>query len=483
MKLVYQVKDRPPFGKTLVFALQQLLAILAATIAVPAVINSSIPGAAMSQSAALFGAGVGTLVYLLFTKFRSPVFLGSSFAFIGSMLAAFAGGVSMSVGYLGLILGAAFAGLVYVIIALIVKKVGVNWINKLMPAVVIGPTVAIIGLSLAGNAIGDLTTGGLKNAFGGSVCNSYVALACGLVTLFTVIACSVYGKKMAKLIPFIIGILAGYAVAAIFTAIGYAAKADALKVIDFTKFKNMQWYPDFAFVEAFKGNYNFGEGGSFGTYLVTIAVAYAPVAFVVFAEHIADHKNLSSIIEKDLLTDPGLDKTLLGDGIGSLAGAFFGGCPNTTYGESVGCVAITGNASVATIFATAIMAIVASFVAPCVTFLATIPNCVMGGVCITLYGFIAVSGLKMIQEVDLGNNKNLFVVSVILIAGIGGLTLNFGKVTITSVACALILGIITNLLCSIGGKKEEETESVTAEDATIAESMETEENSDDNKAE
>lgn len=483
MKLVYQVKDRPPFGKTLVFALQQLLAILAATIAVPAVINSSIPGAAMSQSAALFGAGVGTLVYLLFTKFRSPVFLGSSFAFIGSMLAAFAGGVSMSVGYLGLILGAAFAGLVYVIIALIVKKVGVNWINKLMPAVVIGPTVAIIGLSLAGNAIGDLTTGGLKNAFGGSVCNSYVALACGLVTLFTVIACSVYGKKMAKLIPFIIGILAGYAVAAIFTAIGYAAKADALKVIDFTKFKNMQWYPDFAFVEAFKGNYNFGEGGSFGTYLVTIAVAYAPVAFVVFAEHIADHKNLSSIIEKDLLTDPGLDKTLLGDGIGSLAGAFFGGCPNTTYGESVGCVAITGNASVATIFATAIMAIVASFVAPFVTFLATIPNCVMGGVCITLYGFIAVSGLKMIQEVDLGNNKNLFVVSVILIAGIGGLTLNFGKVTITSVACALILGIITNLLCSIGGKKEEETESVTAEDATIAESMETEENSDENKAE
>ena len=483
MKLVYQVKDRPPFGKTLVFALQQLLAILAATIAVPAVVNSGIPGAAMSQSAALFGAGVGTLVYLLFTKFRSPVFLGSSFAFIGSMLAAFAGGVSMSVGYLGLILGAAFAGLVYVVIALIVKKVGVNWINKLMPAVVIGPTVAIIGLSLAGNAIGDLTTGGLKNAVGGSVCNSYVALACGLVTLFTVIACSVYGKKMAKLIPFIIGILAGYAVAAIFTAIGYAAKADALKVIDFTKFKNMQWYPDFAFVEAFKGNYNFGEGGSFGTYLVTIAVAYAPVAFVVFAEHIADHKNLSSIIEKDLLTDPGLDKTLLGDGIGSLAGAFFGGCPNTTYGESVGCVAITGNASVATIFATAIMAIVASFVAPFVTFLATIPNCVMGGVCITLYGFIAVSGLKMIQEVDLGNNKNLFVVSVILIAGIGGLTLNFGKVTITSVACALILGIITNLLCSIGGKKEEETESVTAEDATIAESMETEENSDNNKAE
>lgn len=461
MELVYKVKDKPPFGKTLVFALQQLLAILAATIAVPAVVGNG-----MSQSAALFGAGVGTIVYLLFTKFRSPVFLGSSFAFIGSMLTAFAGGVSMSVGYLGLIIGAGFAGIVYVIIALLVKKAGVAWINKLMPAVVIGPTVAIIGLSLAGNAIGDLTSGGLKTALGASVCNEYVALVCGLVTLFTVVACSVYGKKMMKLIPFIIGILAGYAVAAIFTGIGYAANLDALKVIDFTKFKSMQWYPDFSFVEAFKGNYYYGVDGSFGTYLVTIAVAYTPVAFVVFAEHIADHKNLSSIINHELLEDPGLHRTLLGDGIGSLVGAFFGGCPNTTYGESVGCVAITGNASVVTIFTTAIIAIVASFIAPFVTFLATIPSCVMGGVCVTLYGFIAVSGLKMIQQVDLGENKNLFVVSVILIAGIGGMTLNFGKVTITSVACALILGILTNVLCSIGKKKEETA--ATEADATVS---------------
>lgn len=476
MKLVYQVKDKPPFGKTLVFALQQLLAILAATIAVPAIVGNG-----MSQSAALFGAGVGTFVYLLFTKFRSPVFLGSSFAFLNSMITAFAGAISIQVGYLGLIIGAAFAGLVYIVIALIVKKVGVNWLNKLMPAVVVGPTVAIIGLSLAGNAVKDLV-GHISqdvnnnNAF---IMNTTGALSivCGLVTLFTVIICSVYGKKMAKMIPFIIGIVAGYAVAAIFTGIGYAAKVDALKVIDFTKFKNMQWYPDFAFIEAFKGFKDFN-----GAYLGTIAVAYVPVAFVVFAEHIADHKNLSSIIEHDLLTDPGLDKTLLGDGVGSIAGAFFGGCPNTTYGESVGCVAISGNASVVTIFTTAIMAIVVSFFAPFVTFLATIPGCVMGGVCIALYGFIAVSGLKMIQKVDLGDNKNLFVVSVILIAGIGGFALKFGKVTITSIACALILGILTNVLCSIGGKKETEVEGVTAEDATIAESMETSEN-DENKAE
>ena len=181
-----------------------------------------------------------------------------------------------------------------------------------------------------------------------------------------------------------------------------------------------------------------------------------PVAFVVFAEHIADHKNISSIIEHDLLEDPGLHRTLLGDGVGSIAGAFFGGCPNTTYGESIGCVAISGNASVITILATAILAIIAAFIAPFTTFLATIPSCVMGGVCIALYGFIAVSGLKMIQNVDLGENNNLFVVSVILIAGVGGLVLTFGKVTLTEVACALILGVLTNLM--LNGKRKAKKE-------------------------
>ncbi|MGN0818414.1 MAG: solute carrier family 23 protein, partial [Candidatus Coproplasma sp.] len=235
MKLIYGVKDRPSIPRTLLFALQQLLAILAATIAVPMII-----GKGMSPSAALFGAGVGTLVYLLFTKFKSPVFLGSSFAFLGSMAAAFAGGVSASLGYLGLIIGAIFAGLVYVIIAVIVKFAGVKWINKIMPAVVIGPTVAIIGLSLAGNAIGDLMKGAVTNTAGSVLASPYICLLCGLVTLGVTIACSVYGKKLLKMIPFIIGILAGYAVAAIFTGIGFAANVDALKVIDFSQFASMQ---------------------------------------------------------------------------------------------------------------------------------------------------------------------------------------------------------------------------------------------------
>ena len=442
MKLVYGVKDRPSFGKTLVFALQQLLAILAATIAVPAIIGNG-----MSQSAALFGAGVGTIVYLLFTKFRSPVFLGSSFAFLGSMAAAFAGGVSASAGYLGMIIGAVMAGLVYVVIALIVKFAGVKWISKLMPAVVIGPTVAIIGLSLSGNAIGD-AVGVAKDANNAFVMNAHagVCLICALVTLAVTMLCSVFGKKMMKMIPFIIGIVSGYIVASIFTIIGNNTGIDALKIIDYSAFSNLRWVPSFTFETAFSGGYDFGDAGSIASYIGTIAAAYVPVAFVVFAEHIADHKNISTIIEHDLLEDPGLHRTLLGDGVGSMVGAFFGGCPNTTYGESIGCVAISGNASVVTIFATAILAIVASFFAPFVAFLASIPSCVMGGVCISLYGFIAVSGLKMIQDVDLGENRNLFIVSVILIAGVGGLVLKFGSVTITEVACALILGILTNLI-------------------------------------
>ena len=437
MNLVYNIKDKPKFGQVLLFALQQLLAIMAATIAVPAIVGNG-----MSATAALFGAGVGTLVYLLFTKFRSPVFLGSSFAFIGPMLAAFAGAVSnVELGYLGLIIGACFAGLVYVIIAIVVKFAGVRWIDKIMPAVVIGPIVAIIGLSLAGNAIGDLMGSG-------ATASKFVCIICGLVTLAVTMICSVYGKKMLKMIPFVIGIVAGYIVATIFTLIGNATGNAALVVIDFSKFQNIAWVPDFTFLKAFKGVKDISLG-----YIVTIAVAYVPVAFVVFAEHLADHKNLSSIIGVDLTKDPGLHRTLLGDGIGSFAGAIFGGCPNTTYGESIGCVAISGNASVVTILYTAILAILISFIGPFATFLSTIPACVMGGVCIALYGFIAVSGLKMIQKVDLNNNRNLFVVSVILIAGVGGLFVEFGEVKITTVACALILGILTNLILGGMSKK------------------------------
>ncbi|MDI6414222.1 solute carrier family 23 protein [Solobacterium moorei] len=449
MKLIYKVEDKPQFHQLVIFAFQQLLAIMAATIAVPLIIKNG-----MNTAAALFGAGVGTLVYVAFTRKKSPVFLGSSFAFIGSMSAAFAGATTVAAGYVGLIIGAAFAGLVYVVIALFIERIGVDWVNRIMPPVVIGPTVAIIGLSLAANAVGDLQTSSLTGA------RTQFAVLVGIIALIGVMLASTYGKSHAKMIPFIIGILAGYIVAVILTFIGVQTGYEPMQILNYqpivdlfangVSFSTFFKIPDFTFVTALEGIKDIDLG-----YIGTIAVAYIPVSFVVFAEHIADHKNISSIIERDLLKDPGLDRTLLGDGVGSMVGAFFGGCPNTTYGESVACVAITKNASVLTIIGAALECILISFFTPFVTFISTIPACVMGGVCMALYGFIAVSGLKMVQKIDLDHNKNLFVISSILISGIGGLSLSFGKITITSVACALILGIIVNKLLS---KEPENTE-------------------------
>ena len=439
MDLIYGIKDKPKFGKVVLFALQQLLAIMAATIAVPAVVGHN-----LSASAALFGAGIGSIVYLLFTKSSSPVFLGSSFAFLPSMFSAFAGaatlGLTEQAGYWGLIIGALMAGLVYVIIAIVVKFCGVNWISKLMPPVIIGPTVAIIGLSLSGNAVGDLMK---SSSEGGSV---YICLACGLVTLAVTMLCSTYGKKMGRLIPFIIGILAGYLCASFFALLGKALNNPELIVINYSALKNCGIFalPKFTFMLGGSE----GLSAVTGKYLIAIFAAYVPVAFVVFAEHLADHKNLSSIVGQDLLQEPGLTRTLLGDGVGSIAGAFFGGCPNTTYGESIACVAITRNASTVSIWGCAFACIIFSMLSPLVAFLETIPSCVMGGVCIALYGFIAVSGFKIFQTVDLNKNRNLFVASVIFITGVGGMVVSFGAVEIRTVACALILGILTNLMLS-----------------------------------
>lgn len=446
MDMIYGIKDRPKWNQLILFSIQQLLAIMAATIAVPAAVNAA-TGATLSSSAALFGAGVGTIVYLLLTKFRSPVFLGSSFAFIPSMIAAVAGATSMTVGYSGLIIGALMAGFVYVVIALVVKLCGVKWIGKLMPPVIIGSTVATIGLSLAGSAVNNVIVPTIEGT------SPYVCLICGLVTLFVTMISSVYGKKLGKLIPFIIGILAGYLTACIFYLIGVKTGNQSLLVISFEAFKDCGIFtlPQFTLV---LGKDGFSQ--ITGSYLLTLFVAYVPVAFVVFAEHLADHKNLSSIVGVDLLEEPGLSRTLLGDGIGSMFGALFGACPNTTYGESIACVAITRNASTISILGAAIACILFAFVSPLVAFLETIPACVMGGVCFALYGFIAVSGLKMLQDVDFDDNKNLFVASIILVAGVGGMVINFGQVEIRTTACALILGIIANVILSFKKKKKAE---------------------------
>ena len=510
--LAFQVDGKPKIPQLLIFAFQQVLAVLAATILVPTII-----GLPVQIPAAILGAGLGTLVYLVFTKFKSPVVISSSFAFLSALANAIA------FGYLGIILGGLFAGLVYVIIALVVKFAGTAWVEKLMPPVIIGPTVALIGLSLAANATADVVTATADSVNGGY---NLIALFCGLVTFFTVVICSVQNKfKAGRLVPFILGILAGYIVASIFTIIGNVANVEYLKIINWdpvvNNFKNLSiesfvTYPRFSLIESIKElvsgepsvdtvrafisnnkltdevlaliNLGVAEENQIKSIfdanreqlwnalvvldkgtptlislspvgIAEVALAFVPVAFVTFAEHIADHKNLSTVVGEDLLEEPGLTRTLLGDGVGSMAGTVFGICPNTTYGESVGCVAITKNASVRTIFVAALMLIVLSFLSPVTAALRTIPNCVMGGVCLTLYGFIAVSGFKMFQKVDLNQSKNLFIVAAILISGIGGLSLQIpyalaenGAVTktiqITSIATALILGIVTMVVCN-----------------------------------
>ena len=434
MKLVYNVHEKPPVQKNLIFALQQLLAIMAATLLVPLLVNVNSGTTYMSQPAALCGAGFGTLFYLFITKKKSPVFLGSSFAFISPLIGATA------FGYMGIFLGAIFAGLVYVIVSLIITKTGSAWVNKLLPPVVIGPTVALIGLSLCGSAITNLT-----NTNGGAEMYSLIHILLGLFAFIVTVWASVKGSKMLRMIPFIIGVLSAYAVGLILTLIGNATGSAALQIINLSAFEGVQLFrlPNFTFVGMFTEGFDKFEGISS---VLNLFMLFAPVAFVTMAEHIADHKNLSSIIERDLITDPGLNRTLIGDGVGSIIGSFFGGCPNTSYGESVGCVAITGNASISTIALAAVYCIVLSFFDPFVAFVNSIPTCIIGGICIALYGFIAVSGLKMVQKVDLNDNRNLFVVASILVCGIGGLTLNLGPITISTIATALILGICVNLL-------------------------------------
>lgn len=488
MKLIYDVGDKPKFSQTLVFAFQQMIAIMAATLLVPILMSTYAmsDGSTLSfdPAAALFGAGIGTIVYVLFTKRRSPVFLGSSFTFLG----AYASIIGMNYGYWGVIIGITMAGLVYVVIAVVIKFVGSQWVNKVMPAVIIGPIVTLIGLSLSGTATSWMSGNGGSGY-------SLLTILVGLITFLAIVFVSIRGSRTMKLIPFIIGVGVGYVLALILTLIGRAAGIEAMQILSFDAFHNtfvpftfqsILDVPKFTIVKALTvhmDNVLPIDGAALGN----IAMTFVPIGVVELAQHIADHKNLGAIINRDLITDPGLDKTLLGDGVGSIVGAIFGGAANTTYGESIGCVAITGNASVVSILTAAVLCMVLAFFAPFVAVINSIPKCVMGGACVALYGFIAVSGLQMLHKVDLGNNKNLYVVSAILVTGIGGLCLNFGTnpvtggalLSVTALATALIVGIITNLVVYGGhmGSGEYSKDALTG----AAESMGTVEFEDVNK--
>ena len=459
MQLTYGIKDRPKFGKNLVFAFQQMIAIMAATLLVPILVSSV--GLKCDPAAALFGAGAGSIVYLLFTRFKSPVFLGSSFTFLGALQAA----ATQNYGYWGLIIGVTFAGLVYVVIALVIRFVGAGWIKKLLPHVIIGPVLAIIGLSLSGTAGSWMMTNGGANY-------SLWYILVGLVTFIAIVIASVKGKGMVKLIPFIVGIGAGLVFAIIITLFGYindSAFCMNMRIVDFTpikecfspiRFQSFFDYPKFTFLEAIRTN---GQYTLDGAAVGNLAVLFVPIAVVELAQHISDHENLSNIVEKDLLEDPGLHNTLLGDGVGSIVGSLFGGCANTTYGESISCVALSKDASTSTILLTGVMCMVVSFISPFVAIINMLPKCVMGGACIAMYGFISVSGLQMLKDVDLSDNRNLYPVAAILVIGIGGVVLNFGKnaitggalIQVTSLALAMFVGIIVNAITHSGKDKVE----------------------------
>lgn len=469
MKLEYGVNAKLPLKKNLVFAFQQMIAIMAATLLVPMLVTQY--GLKCDPAAAFFGAGAGTIVYLLFTKFKSPVFLGSSFTFLGALQAA----VAKNYGYWGLIIGVGFAGLVYVVIALIIKLVGSGWIKKLLPHVIIGPVLAIIGLSLSGTAGSWMMNNGGDNY-------SLWHIIVGLFTFLVIVIASVKGGKNIKLIPFIVGIGAGFALSLVLTGIGYIGSGkffEGMRLVNFTaikecfspiRFESFISLPKFTFLEAIR--HPEAQSGLDAAAIGNLAVIFVPIAVVELAQHISDHENLSNIVETELLEDPGLHRTLLGDGVGSMVGAFFGGAANTTYGESISCVAISKNASTSTILLTGIMCMIVSCISPFVAIINMLPKCVMGGACIAMYGFISVSGLQMLKDVDLSDNRNLYPVAAILVLGIGGVVINIGNynggalIQLTSLAVAMIVGIITNYITHSGKDKEEvKEENVAATDA------------------
>lgn len=463
-KLVLDVNESPKkVSHWLLFAIQHIFAMLVACITVP--ILTGLPIAAT-----LLSAGVGTLIYLVLTKFKSPVFLSSSFAYLTPMF--FALGIGMlnnAVGnnYLALIIGMFLVGLVYVVVATVIKFVGTRWLDKLLPPVVIGPIIIVIGLSLSGSAVTNLST-----AF-----NNYnlIAILCGLVGMFTTcIVAHYFNNRLLGLLPFIFGVLAGYVVALIFTLIGKAVGNDYLVIIDFTSltklFGENTSLSSFINYKMFVPNdpesfiflrFNEIKNFDFGT-IGVVALLFVPVSLVTICEHIGDHKNLGSIINKDLLNDePGMTRTLLGDGIATAVSGALCGAANTTYGENVAVIGTTKVASVKVVALAAILTVVISFFTPFTALLSTIPTCVIGGISLILYGFIASSGIKMLKSgnVDLSENKNMFIASVIMVVGIGELCIQFVTksgvtVSITKIALSMILGIILNLI--LKDKKKEE---------------------------
>ena len=425
-RMTYDVDEMPPIGKTLILALQHVFAMFGATILVPILVNAAAGETVLTIPVALVTSGIGTLIYIVCTKKKSPVYLGSSFAFITPIAAAYTKG-----GMAGAMTGIMTVGLIYVIIAIVIKFAGKDWLEKLLPPVVIGPMIMIIGLGLAPSAISQI---GLSSGTAIDWRILVVALVSFLVTAFVMTK----AKGFFKIIPFLIGIIAGYIMAVIFGLIDFKPVVDA------------SFFGIPKFVLPFK---------DYKPSFIAI-VTIAPVALVTLCEHIGDHTSLGNIIGKDLIKDPGLDRTLLGDGIATFVAGLLGGPANTTYGENTSVVGMTRVASVKVVGIAGIIAIIIGFLGKFTALVSTIPNAVLGGVSLLLYGFIAVNGLKVLikNKVDFEMSKNVVVASSMLVLGLGGAAISIISgdlsVTISGMSLASIVGIILNII--IPNEKNEE---------------------------
>lgn len=410
------VRDKPPALRWILLAIQHVCAMFGATILVPIVVNTTAGADILSIPVALVSSGLGTLIYIICTKGRSPVYLGSSFAFIAPMIAGFAIGGKASV-FTALMV----VGIVYVIVSMIIRVSGKAWINKLLPPVIVGPMIMVIGLSLAPTAISEI---GLDLDI-----IPWENLVVALISFLTTAVLAVRGKGILRVIPFLIGIVVGYIVAA------------ALGMVDFTQAltANVIEVPKF-YLPIMHYDLNFAA-------ILTIV----PIALVTMVEHIGDHKVLSEIIGRDLIEDPGLDRTLLGDGLATFLAAILGGPANTTYGENTSVVGMTRVASVYVIALAAIIAIIFAFSGHLTALLTAIPAPVLGGISVLLYGFICVNGLKILihNQVDFNNTKNVVVAATMLVLGLGGATLSVASgdfsIAISGMSLAAIIGVILNL--------------------------------------
>ncbi len=410
-KLILDVHEKPKVAHWIALSIQHVLAMFGSTVLVPMLTG-------LPVSLALVSSGIGTLFYLFVTKGKSPVYLGSSFAYIAPITSALALGATLNAdgsiagnpNYGAVMGGLMMVGVVYLIIALIIKFVGTDWLNKVLPPVVIGPTIMVIGLSLAGTAV--------------NMASEHVIVA--LITLLTAIIVSTYTKGLLQLLPIFSGIVVGY------------ISAIAFNLVDFSAVNAASFFamPDFAFLH------------STPVFNLEVAAIMVPVAIVTITEHIGDHLVLGSIVGRDLTKNPGLHRTLIGDGVATFLAGFMGGPANTTYGENTGVIGLTKVASVWVIGGAAVVAFTLGFIGKFTALVQTVPSAVMGGVSILLFGVIASSGARVLinNQIDFGRQRNLIIGGVILIVGIGGLTINVGQITLSGMALAAIIGVILHLI-------------------------------------